>query len=91
MILIIIAILSVIIGLIRGGSFKNILETDLKVSFLFLLSLLLFIAVKVGNAADVGFIVDFTYWFLLGAYSLLLLGIILNLNTVLWKIESIEL
>lgn len=83
MILIIIAILSVIIGLIRRGSFANILETDLKASFLFVLSLLFFIAVKVGNAADIGIIIDFTYWILLAAYSFLLLGIILNL-TNLW-------
>ncbi len=83
MILIFIALLSVIIAMVRKGSFANILDADLKASYLFAISLIFFIAVRLGNAAGVGIIVDFTYWIMLAAYSFLLLGIILNLNN-LW-------
>ena len=80
MFLVSIAVLSIIIGLIRKGSFSNILSSDIKASFLFIISLLLFIAVRVGNAAGIALITDWTYFLLLGGYILLLLGIILNLN-----------
>ncbi len=80
MFLVSIAVLSIIIGLIRKGSFANILSSDIKASFLFIISLLLFITVRVGNAAGIALITDWTYFLLLGGYILLLLGIILNLN-----------
>ena len=80
MFLVSIAVLSIIIGLVRKGSFSNILSSDIKASFLFIISLLLFITVRVGNAAGIALITDWTYFLLLGGYILLLLGIILNLN-----------
>ena len=80
MFLVSIAVLSIIIGLVRKGSFSNILSSDIKASFLFIISLLLFITVRVGNAAGIALIADWTYFLLLGGYILLLLGIILNLN-----------
>ena len=80
MFLVSIAVLSIIIGLVRKGSFSNILNSDIKALFLFIISLLLFITVRVGNAAGIALIADWTYFLLLGGYILLLLGIILNLN-----------
>ncbi len=80
MFLVSVAILSVIIGLIRKGSLANIVQSDIKASFLFILALLLFIAVQVGDSAGIAFLTDWMYFIRLTAYCLLLLGIILNLN-----------
>lgn len=80
MFLVSVAVLSVIIGLIRKGSLANIVQSDIKASFLFILALLLFIAVQVGDSAGIAFLTDWMYFIRLAAYCLLLLGIILNLN-----------
>jgi hypothetical protein len=80
MFLVTVAVLSVIIGLIRKGSLANIIQSDMKASFLFILSLLLFIAVQVGDSTGIAFITSWMYFIRLAAYCLLLLGIILNLN-----------
>ncbi len=80
MFLVSIAILSLIIALIRKGSFANIIHSGLKAPYLFILSLLLFIGLEVGTNAQISTITDWSYYIMLGAYLTLLLAIILNLN-----------
>lgn len=82
MILIIVAVLSIIIGLVRKGSFANILDSGIKAWFLFVISLLLFVAIRVGDGMNVTIIQNLSYILLLAAYALLLLGVILNLNNI---------
>ena len=51
MFLVAIVILAIIIGFVRKGNLSNVIKADLKVPFLFFLSLILFVVIEAGNAA----------------------------------------
>ncbi len=82
MILVIVAILSIIVAFIRKGSFSNIKESGLKAWILLLLSVLVFAAVYIGDYMAISFIQNFAFIFLIIAYALLIIGLLLNLNVV---------
>lgn len=80
MILIIIAILSVIVGLIRRGSFSNIGSAGLRAWFLILLSVLMFMGVLVGDYLGIEIVQNYAFIFLMASYALLIMGLLFNLN-----------
>lgn len=85
MILIIIAVVSLIVALIRKGSFANLFDNDLKAPYLFILGIVLFVALKVGDGAGISLIQNYAYVIMLVAYIILLLAVVLNFNNV-WMV-----
>ena len=83
MVLIILALISLAVGLIRKGKLSNVFDSNINAPYLFIITLLMFITIEVGNAAEIQFIADFAYVLLMAGYSLFLVGVILNLNN-LW-------
>ena len=85
MFLVLISILSIIVALIRKGSFSNLSDSGIRAWYLFAVSILAFLAVKIGDSLDIEIIRNYAKFIVLGAYSLLLLGAIFNIGN-LWMI-----
>ncbi|NLW69898.1 MAG: DUF5317 family protein [Eubacteriaceae bacterium] len=83
MFLVLLSVLSVVIALIRKGSFSNIIGNGTKAWYLFIVSILAFVALSVSDALEIALIRQYAMLITLGAYSILLLGALLNLGN-LW-------
>ena len=79
MFLVLISILSIIVALIRRGSFSNLSDSGIRAWYLFAVSVIAFLAVKIGDSLDIEIIRTYSKFIVLGAYSLLLLGAIFNI------------
>lgn len=85
MFLLLLSVISIIVAMIRKGNFANILDCGIRAWYLFVISLVIFLAVKVGDTMQVAFIQSYAKFFVLGAYALILVGAIFNLSN-LWMI-----
>lgn len=85
MFLLILSVISIIIAMIRKGSFSNILDCGIRAWYLFVVALVAFLAVQVGDGMDIEFIQTYAKFFIMGAYALVLVGAIFNLSN-LWMI-----
>lgn len=83
MFLIIITVISIIVAMIRKGSFSNLLDNGIKAWYLFAASVLVFLLLKIGDTLGLSFVQNYAKFFLLAAYALLLVGTAFNLSN-LW-------
>ncbi len=83
MFLIIITVISIIIAMIRKGSFSNLLDNGIKAWYLFAASVLIFLLLKIGDTLGMSLVRNYAKFFLLAAYALLLVGTAFNLSN-LW-------
>lgn len=85
MFLLILSVISIVIAMIRKGSFSNILDCGIRAWYLFVVALVAFLAVQVGDGMNIEFIQTYAKFFIMGAYALVLVGAIFNLSN-LWMI-----
>ncbi len=82
MFIILVAIISLIIGLIRGGSIKNLFNGGIKCWWLFLVPILLFLALQAGQLLQISLITNNAFLIMVIAYILLFVCIFFNLDNI---------
>ena len=88
MFLVAVVIFAVIAGFIRKGNLGNVVKADIKVPYLFFLSLILFVAIEAGNAAGWSIVVEYSLWMRFVAYLVLISSIFFNIQTLdFWPIS----
>ena len=83
MFLIIVTVISIIVAMLRKGSFANILDNGIKAWYLFTASVLMFLLLRIGDTLGIAFVQSYAKFLLLAAYALLLVGTAFNLSN-LW-------
>lgn len=82
MFIILVAIISLIIGLIRGGSIKNLFNGGIKCWWLFLVPIILFLALQAGQLLEISLITNNAFLIMVIAYILLFVCIFFNLDNI---------
>ncbi|MBE6038719.1 MAG: hypothetical protein E7218_05875 [Anaerofustis stercorihominis] len=87
MFLVAVILLAVVVGYIRKGSLSNVIKAEIRVPFLFVLALLLFLVVEAGNAAGWEVIIEYAIWIRFLAHFTLITSIFVNIQTLdIWPL-----